>query len=175
MSNSVGGAKQNPPTPKNEEVFQGEDSVLEDARNFKVFIERLKKRLKEKVSPQVSRLQSKLSTSQKAGLVAKIDLRDFFKILIKTLLILVLTLTLFYIGFTLFKSLLDNSKENGATVPTALTPFPSYEPFKESYYATDSGVLRIEEDINILGREMSTTVLRETNLDPPSLDFNVSF
>lgn len=44
-----------------------------------------------------------------------------------------------------------------------------------SIYALDSVVLQLEEDINTLDGQLSSTVLKENTLDPPKLDYDIRF
>lgn len=52
--------------------------------------------------------------------------------------------------------------------PVVATPTPSR-------YATDSGVLKIEADINTLDGELSGVDLEESNIKPRPLDFDINF
>jgi hypothetical protein len=56
-------------------------------------------------------------------------------------------------------------------VPT----IPPFQRFKPSIYADDPVILKLQEDISVLDRELSNTQIKETILEPPSLDFNVTF
>lgn|SRR5579859_3053402 len=44
-----------------------------------------------------------------------------------------------------------------------------------SRYATDSGVLKIESDLNNFQKQLDTTDVRQTDLSVPNLDFNINF
>ncbi|MGB9911085.1 MAG: hypothetical protein ACPLKP_00530 [Microgenomates group bacterium] len=60
-------------------------------------------------------------------------------------------------------------------IPT-ITPTPTVlleEP--PSLYATDAAILKIEEEINQLEKELNQTDLKEKQLNPPLLDWNVSY
>lgn len=55
-------------------------------------------------------------------------------------------------------------------------PLPSGEvTTNPSRYATDSGVLKIEEDLRNLEKELDNLQVNETNLLPPRLDFDINF
>jgi len=59
-----------------------------------------------------------------------------------------------------------------------LPPVPSIPPFQRfqpSIYADDPVILKLQEDVNVLDRELSNTQIKETILEPPTLDFNVTF
>lgn len=56
------------------------------------------------------------------------------------------------------------------------SPTPvEYIPSIPSVYATDPEIVKLDEDISVLDLEIAGTQLRETTLNPPSLDFNISF
>lgn len=70
------------------------------------------------------------------------------------------------------------SKTSKPSPPPAPTPTPT--PFEEkiaspSAYATDSAILRIEGELEILEEKLLSTDLRETALNPPVLDMDVNF
>lgn len=67
--------------------------------------------------------------------------------------------------------------EAPVATPTAApsSPLPQVEISNPSRYATDSGVLKIESDVDGLSKEMDSVDLRQSNLRVPSLDFNVKF
>lgn len=56
--------------------------------------------------------------------------------------------------------------------PEALAPIATPTPTK---YATDSAVLKLEENLKILDQNLGNTDLSEDTIKPRSLDFNVSF
>ena len=62
------------------------------------------------------------------------------------------------------------------------TPIASFEPLPSgeiitnpSRYATDSGVIKIEEDLRNLEKELDNLQVNEVNLLPPRLDFDINF
>ena len=57
---------------------------------------------------------------------------------------------------------------------TIVTPVP-FVPFKPSVYADDPEVLKIEEDLTLLERELNQVKIKEDGIDPPKLDFDISF
>jgi len=110
------------------------------------------------------------STSEAKQLVDK----SFLKKLVRAFLILVFLIILTFIAFRLFRTL---QEDDGVVVrPPGISPSPiPYQPYKPSIYAGDPEVLQLEEDINILEAELTNTNIREEQLFPPSLDFNVKF
>jgi len=72
--------------------------------------------------------------------------------------------------------------KNKVPVEIKPTPVASFEPLPSgeviinpSRYATDSGVLKIEEDLRNLEKELDNLQVNETNLLPPRLDFDINF
>lgn len=62
--------------------------------------------------------------------------------------------------------------------PGALFPSPTgvfYEPTRPSVYAEDEQVLKMEDDLRVLDREVVSTSLKESTLNPPILDFDIDF
>lgn len=57
------------------------------------------------------------------------------------------------------------------SAPTA-TPAEITNP---SRYATDSGVLKIETDLKDIEAKLNQTKLKDSDLTPPSLDYNIDF
>lgn len=63
----------------------------------------------------------------------------------------------------------------GTAAPVSGSPLPQVEISNPSQYATDSGVLKIESDVDNISKEMDSVDLRQSNLRVPSLDFDVKF
>ena len=83
---------------------------------------------------------------------------------------------LLIIAFAIYVKLFQKTlpTREGQTIP----PTPTYSPFqkfKPSVYANDPTVIKLEETLNVLDREMATVPLTEDTLTPPVLDFNISF
>lgn len=68
----------------------------------------------------------------------------------------------------------NNDNNNDTTQSPSPTPF-EINTTQPSIYSQDDVILQLEEDISALDGELSTTVLRESTLNPPILDFNISF
>lgn len=58
--------------------------------------------------------------------------------------------------------------------PVAVTPAPEII-LNASKYATDSGVLKIESDLNDFQKQLEGTDVRQSDLSVPNMDFNVNF
>lgn len=58
--------------------------------------------------------------------------------------------------------------------PVSVTPGPNFI-FGASRYATDSGVLKIESDLNGFAKQLNSTDVKQTDLALPNMDFNINF
>ena len=105
------------------------------------------------------------------GIIGKFSLKS----LGITLGILVF-LSLALLAFSKLPDLLKKAGEGQEQGTAEPTPTPAgYQLYKPSVYAGDPEILKLEEEINIFDREVSGTVLKETTLNPPTLDFNIDF
>lgn len=66
-------------------------------------------------------------------------------------------------------------KATPTPVAVASSPIPKYEIVNPSKYATDSGVLKIEGDVDSLNSEMNSVDLRSSDLRIPDLDMSIKF
>ncbi len=55
------------------------------------------------------------------------------------------------------------------------TAFPEEKIFNPSRYATDSAILKIEEDLKSVEKELNDLEINEVDLLPPKLDFELNF
>jgi hypothetical protein len=58
--------------------------------------------------------------------------------------------------------------------PVAITPAPAVI-LNASKYATDSGVLKIESDLNGFQKQLESANVKQTDLITPNMDFNINF
>lgn len=125
------------------------------------------------------------------GLIGKKSVREIAKSLIekyksssKNVKLLVIVGIVFL--FSILLLLIATLAKNGKSVEVAPTPSPtptvtSGSPLPEiaisnpSRYASDSGILKIETDVDNLSKEMNSVDLRQSNLRVPTLDFNIKF
>jgi len=99
------------------------------------------------------------------------------KKLIPLIIGLVILLVLVLVGFFAYSYIakLRAPKENPIVV-TNPSPTPiEQEQTQPSIYANDPDILKLQEDINVLDREVVGAQLRESTLNAPVLDFNISF
>jgi len=148
-----------------------EDSVATDIQTFKGYVGRLKEKASIFLTPFAKKGLTS-ATSASSAVRTSVD-NKFLKNLVRTFLILFFTLVLIFLGIYFFRML---KSEDGITQfpGVSVTP-PPFEPFKPSVYAEDPEILAIEEDVNILERELTQTKIREDGINPPSLDFDISF
>lgn len=91
-------------------------------------------------------------------------------IVFTSLLVLMLILSLVF-------SLKKQTQEKKKVTPT---PVPQMTAVPEvitnpSRYATDSAILKVEEDLAEIGKDLDSLQVNEVNLLPPRLDFNINF
>ena len=148
-----------------------EDSVANDMKSFKEFAKKSVEKTKTVLSPFAKK--SVTSATDASKVVSTSVDNKFIKILIRTFLILFFIIVLVFIAFYLFRTI---QEENGVvrTDGVSVTPVP-FAPYKPSVYAQDPEVLRLEEEINILERELARVSVKEDGINPPKLDYDISF
>ena len=71
---------------------------------------------------------------------------------------------------------LSGKSQPASSLPT---PTPSLTPTPEianpSFYATDSAILKIEEDVKKIEEELDSVDIKEKDLIPPALDWEIKF
>src|SRR3989344_8892019 len=142
-----------------------EDSVAQDIQEFKNFLGKVSGKVSRSVSPTITK--SKASASSTVGQIVD---TGFLKKIVRVFLIVFFLMIVVYIGFRLFSELKENDGDGISPEGITSTPIP-YQPYKPSVYAEDPTTLRLEEEINVIERELSSANLRESLLTPPSLDF----
>jgi len=82
-----------------------------------------------------------------------------------------------FLGLAIFMSF--NQKNLNPTTENQPTPTPPTEIKEEitspSPYATDAALLKTEEEIKTLDKRLQETDLKESKLNPPSLDWEIKF
>ncbi|MEK7497790.1 MAG: hypothetical protein AAB656_02640 [Patescibacteria group bacterium] len=130
-----------------------QNQITADIEKFKIFIRTLIERVK-------------LTFSKQAPV----------RILIIVGVIFILTVIFLIVGL-----IVGSMKKGGLVAPGKATPTPVSSAIPESSvsnpskYATDSGILKIEETIRKLDSDLNSADLRESVLRPPVLDFDVKF
>src|SRR3990172_1227013 len=147
-----------------------EDSVAADIKNLKAFTKKIVGKTSTIIKPyeQKGGSVSSSALSKAGGLVDK----SFLRKIVRVFLILLFLLILVFVAIRLFKS----TSENGGVPGFGNQPTPtSYQPYIPSLYVEDPEIRQLEEDVNVLAGEISGTNIRELDLNPPVLDFNISF
>jgi hypothetical protein len=148
-----------------------EDSVANDMKKFKEFVKMGTEKAKTVISPYAKK--SMTSATDASKVVSTSADHKFIKGLIRTFLILFFTMVLVFIAIYLFRTLQTES-DPVAPVGESVTPVP-FSPFKPSVYAQDPEILQLEEEINILERELARVNIKEDGINPPRLDYNINF
>ena len=156
-------------------IEPSEDSVKKDIEKLKKVISKVGVGVSKKVTPKIeqgSEIKYAASNAFKRANGA-----DFIVKILKGFIIGVVLLTLIYLGVTLFRSV-GNGASNKKDISQVTGPTPTnieFQPYKPSVYAEDAEILGFEESLNILEKEIASTNIRETSLNPPKLDFNINF
>jgi len=139
------------------------DRVHQDLINVKNFIRKSTTSTKGKISKTIT----DVSPSQK-------DLfKNILNKIIKILIIFAILLITIYLGKALYEKFKPQEDYN---IPSDVSPTPqTYQPYKPSMWADDPEVLLLEEDISVLKQEIGGANIREGRLNPPNLDFDISF
>ncbi len=158
-------------TPRKGENVSEDNQITADFKKAKDFKEQLVQKVQEQLQPVVSQATPKITSA--AEPVKSMFGGELIKKILRITAIIILLLILLYIISLFVKNLRKNGEValNGLPTPT-LAPYLPYNP---SVYAEDELVLELEEDIKVLDRELSTALLKETILTPPSLDFDINF
>lgn len=91
-------------------------------------------------------------------------------IIFASLVVLMFLLSLFFS----VKTTTNDVKKKTPTPLPQITILPDVV-VNPSRYATDSAILKIEEDLKTVEKELDGLQVNEINLLPPRLDFNVTF
>lgn len=76
----------------------------------------------------------------------------------------------------LLNTLLKPKVKSEPTPTPTPTPIPTLVPIiAPSFYATDSAILSLEEEIKKTEIDLLNTDLKESSLNPPALDMNIKF
>lgn len=150
-----------------------EDSIKTDFKNFALFLSKLVSRSSSVLGPIASNQSQKVS--KKLGNLSSSNKMNFKKI-IKILIIISFLIILALLGSRVFKKVAELNDQTKPQPTTMETPTPAvFQPYKPSEYADDPEVLKLEEDVNILERELARTGIKEDRLYPPQLEFKVDF
>lgn len=157
--------------PRKGKTNQEEDQIADDIRKAKEVKEQIVQKVQEQLQPVISQAAPKITSA--AQPVKSLFGGELIKKILRITTIVILIIIFLYIISLFVKNLKQNGEValNGLPTPT-LAPYLPYNP---SVYAEDDLVLKLEEDIKVLDRELSTAQLKETILTPPVLDFDINF
>ena len=154
------------------------DSVSEDLEKFRNIVGKFSSTLSKNVKPAVSKGVAGPSKAASTFTGKVID-KGFLKNILKVFFVILVLMTLAFVGLKFFRNIPPGVIPGTASpTPAEATPTPTplvFTPFKPSVYAEDPVTLKLEKDIDVLVREISGTNIKETQLNPPILDFNVTF
>jgi len=156
----------------------GEDSISQDVQALRKLVGGFSSKITSKVTPVVKEGIS--GTSRAADSFGKKVGPKFMTKILRIFFVIIFVVIIAFVASKLFSGQGGNGGGLGNSTPTQFqseaTPTSVfYNPPKASIYASDESILKLEEDINVISREVESTVLKETQLVPPTLDFNVNF
>lgn len=155
-------------------VEMEEDSVRQDIARLKKIVGKIGGGINQKVSPVIKK--GGVDAGKKsAETVSKIVNTGAMKKIITTFFVIVLIMVLIFIGMNFFKKTpgeeITDELTSSESTPTS-PPFVSYKP---SVYADDLEIIKLDEEISTLESEFASSDIKETSLNIPNLDFDVSF
>lgn len=188
----IGGAKKwlfaliGKPLPENSQVQDGnvqknplqnqepqEDSVDGDIKMFKSFVNKGVGMVKTYLTP-FAKKGTESVTNTTFAVKSSVD-NKFIKIAVRSFIIIFFLIILIFVALYLFGRLKKEveivSPDNPVETPTPA----SFNPYKPSVYADDPEILILDEEINLLEGDIRGETIRESGINPPSLDYNISF
>ncbi len=96
------------------------------------------------------------------------------KILVVTIAVIFLIILVLSVLVALFGKRQRLPVLTASPTPIAVTPPPNII-LNASRYATDSGVLKIESNLNEIQKQLEASDVKQSNLSVPNLDFNINF
>lgn len=153
------------------DITKPEDSIKNDFQAFSLTMNKFLGQVKKVLGPVVSKGGEE--SREAAQTIGKVVDASLVRKLVKIFLVVLFLISLFFIISRFINLVTENGGVVGEVSPTP-TVF-IYIPPKLSVYANDTVVLKLEEDLGVLSREVSNSIIRETMLNTPQLDFNISF
>jgi hypothetical protein len=147
-----------------------DDSVHEDIEKLKNFAHVLQ----DKVSPVAQ--SGKKKAGEAVSSASKVVDTSLLRKLVSILMIMVFFGVAVFIASRFFHAVVNVDETNNNEVEVVVSPTGfEYQPTNPSVWAEDPQVKLLEQDVSTLEREVSNPIIKETQLNPPVLDFNVSF
>ncbi|QQS39461.1 hypothetical protein IPM62_02520 [Candidatus Woesebacteria bacterium] len=130
-------------------------------------------------NPQVGSLPKATQGAEVQDTPKKRVNKNSIKKLAVVIFVLFVVTGLIYTGTKLFDNITEEQVGGNTEIvntPGDPTPTPSdTKPSVPSVYNDDEILNQLEKDMLILDQELTTSVLKESSLDLPILDFNISF
>lgn len=151
------------------------DQITEDIKKFKLAKDKFSANIKKTIAPAISEKMPVVHTAKQSvsSVTSKLFDPELLKRLFKILVLILLLFGLFYIGSQIFTAVVRDTEETDDVIP--IPSIGQFRPYRPSVYAEDELILKLDEDVKVLDRELSTTQLKETILNPPTLDFDINF
>jgi len=181
MTNNGGGGQRTINEQWTQQPQQGmpasEDPLTGDLAKAGNLIKGLTSKLQKTAEPMTTQVQATASQMQtNANAFVKTDkFKKIIPILIFGVVILIIVLAVIILAPKVLQNIKNGSKEPTQIVSEPTITPAEYTPEVPSVYATDEDVLKLEEQILTLDREVVGTQVKETTLNPPGLDFNINF
>lgn len=153
-----------------------EDPLHQDLEKASSVFKKITSKLKKTTDPLVAR--GNALSAQAVSSSNTFVKTDKFKKVLPIMIFGGVLVVLILIGVTVILPLLSRmgTKEETPIVVTSPTAPPiEFTPSEPSVYANDPAILQLEEKISVLDREIVGAQLRESTLNPPTLDFNITF
>jgi hypothetical protein len=147
-----------------------EDSVAADLNKAKSVVNTIKSKLVKTATPVINK--APLIKEQVATVKPS---KKKLKIIIGVILLALVLLMMAKVTTTLRNVQEETPPVQEEVVVDSVPTIPPFLSSDPSIYANDPEILKLEEDINVLKNEMSTTPLRESSLLPPALEFRINF
>ena len=156
----------------------GTDSVTEDLNKFRTTLKKITEGVQRKAKPVAQKVQQKIVEKTPVKIKEKITKKPKFG-WVKYIFIPTFIIFVALIMYSLVKNNVENGGNGTDPEPTSVEePTPTLEPvgpIRQSIYSEDKEIQEIQEQINVLNNEMFSVPLRDSILNPPILDFNISF
>lgn len=166
-----------PINPTVEEAVQ--DSITADFEKVQKVAQKVFKTASIKATPLVNK--GKAESAVLASSAGKVIDTSFLRKAIKMLIVILVLMVIVFMAIKIFPNKIISpageispTKEEISGQTESLAPI-DYHQYIDSIYATDPEVLRVEESIKVLDREINNIQYKDPALNPPSIDFDVSF
>lgn len=156
----------------------GVDSVAEDISKFKSTVKKLTDTINQKTKPVAEKVQQGIAERAPAAIKEKIGQKPKLS-WIKYLFIPIFIIFILVIIYRVLQDSPGNGEQTNVQEPTGvIEPTPTIEPVgpsRQSVYVNDPEIQRLQDELDVINNEMFSVPLRDSSLNPPVLDFNVSF